>query len=139
MRRLVNYAPRNDALDCGSPLDARSAHEQPDLRAVEADVDQHAQVVERSTPCSSASLGIFFTCSAARRTGITCLLPSGVGCAFVVASRHALSYTKDDRTAPPSSDGLFEVMQLINSFPLGALPCPWESLSSELETRANAG
>ena len=41
MRRLVNYAPRNDALDCGSPLDARSAHEQPDLRAVEADVDQH--------------------------------------------------------------------------------------------------
>ena len=33
----------NDALDRGPPLGARSAHEERNLRTVEADVDQHAQ------------------------------------------------------------------------------------------------
>ncbi len=32
----------NDALDRGPPLGARSAHEERNLRTVEADVDQHA-------------------------------------------------------------------------------------------------
>ena len=33
----------NDALDRGPPLGARSAHEERNLRTVEADVDQQAQ------------------------------------------------------------------------------------------------
>ena len=73
---LVGRHHANDALDFGPPLGARSAHEERDLRTVLRPMSiSLRRTVERSTPSSSASLGIFFTCLAASRTGTTGLLP----------------------------------------------------------------